>query len=225
MKNKSAFTMIELIFVIIVLGILASLAMERMERDLKQEASETILSHIRLAQQLALSDNKHLSSDADYSDEWQGGYWTIYFRSCSGSSGSKWLYRVGSNTNADDKLGSGATSIKRIESAINPIDGKYIWTNSCNENKVHATETPSTLLTKQFGIENIEHDGGCGNQYIAFDYLGRPHSSTSYQNNTDFRHIMTEDCNYTFTMSDATTFSIIIENETGHSYIEGQDDS
>jgi len=214
--------MLELIFVIIVLGILASLAMGRMDRDLRQEAAETILSHIRLTQQLALRDNKHLPSDAPYSNEWQGGYWTIYFRSCSGSAGTKWLYRVGSNTNVDDKLGKGATAIKRIEAAINPIDGKYIWTNSCKENKVKDDETPSTLLTKKFGIKNIQSNGGCANQYIAFDYLGRPHSSTSYNNTPNFRHIMTSDCNYTFTLED-NNFTITIESETGHAFIVGQE--
>jgi prepilin-type N-terminal cleavage/methylation domain-containing protein len=233
LKNKSAFTMIELVFVIVVLGILASLAMGRMDRDLRQEAAETILSHIRLAQQLALRDNKHLPTNAAYSNEWQGGYWTIYFRSCSGSRGSKWLYRVGSNTNSDDKLGSGATSIKRIESAINPIDGKYIWTNSCKENKVKDTETPSTLLTKQFGIKNISNEGGCSSQYIAFDYLGRPHNSTAYNATADFRHVMNKDCNFTFTMSSDVNndggidnndnFIITIKKETGYAFIVGQE--
>jgi len=58
MRNKSAFTMIELILVIVVLGILAALAMPRVDRDSRQEAADNILSAIRYTQHLALMDNK-----------------------------------------------------------------------------------------------------------------------------------------------------------------------
>ena len=71
--------MIELVFVLVILGILASLAMGRMDRDLRQEAAETILSHIRLTQQLALRDNKHSS---DNNNSWQRAYWNINLSTC-----------------------------------------------------------------------------------------------------------------------------------------------
>jgi len=87
--------MIELVFVIVVLGILASLAMGRMDRDLKQEAAETILSHIRLAQQLALRDNKHRS---DNNTQWQKAYWKIQFRNCGTGAGNVMpIYNIGSD--------------------------------------------------------------------------------------------------------------------------------
>lgn len=53
-----AFTMIELVFVIVVLGILSALAMPRIDRDLRQEAKDNILSSIRYTQHLALIDEK-----------------------------------------------------------------------------------------------------------------------------------------------------------------------
>jgi len=49
--KHSAFTMIELVLVIVVLGILAALAMPRLERDLRQEAKDNLLSAIRYTQQ------------------------------------------------------------------------------------------------------------------------------------------------------------------------------
>jgi len=223
--KKSAFTMIELVFVIVVLGIIASIAMGRMERDLKQEASETILSHIRLAQQLALSDNKHRS---DNDSGWQQAYWQFYLRPC----GSDWSYRVSSNTGLET---GGVASLGKSESAINPMDGKYLWAVNCTN--INNNESPVVLLTKKFGIDTISstpscRDGGSTSTSIAFDYLGRPHFGSKYDNVPDFRKIMTSDCNITFTMStdqdsdgNPDSFILTIEAETGHAFIVGQENS
>ena len=218
MKNKSAFTMIELVFVIVVLGILASIAMGRMDRDLKQEAAETILSHIRLAQQLALKDNKHR---IDNDVRWQRAYWKVEFRQCLNSD---WSYRVGS----DIGLNGGVNSLSEKEAAIDPIDGKFLWTTDCQN--LDSNQSPSVQLTKKFGIIGLVTNGGC-NQNVSFDYLGRPHSSTDY-NPSDFHHIMINDCNLTFTMStdedndgNDDTFTITIKSETGDSFIVGQENS
>ena len=209
--------MIELVFVIVVLGILASLAMGRMDRDLKQEASETILSHIRLAQQLALRDNKHRT---DYNSTWQRAYWNIQFRPCLNGN---WSYRVGSDTS----LGGGANGVAKIESAINPVDGKYLWSANCDN--LANDESPTVHLSKKYGISNIVQSNACGNRQIVFDYLGRPHTDTNY-NNPYFSKIMTNDCNVTFILSTDQdndgiddNFTITIEAETGHAFIVGQE--
>jgi prepilin-type N-terminal cleavage/methylation domain-containing protein len=97
-QNKSAFTMIELVLVIVVLGILAALAMPRLDRDLRQEAKDNILSAIRYTQHLALNDDKTDPTN----NNWQANLWNIAFQS-DGSS-----YTVSSGTTV----------------AINPIDGK-----------------------------------------------------------------------------------------------------
>jgi len=212
LKNKSAFTMIELVFVIVVLGILASIAMGRMDRDLKQEASSTILSHIRLAQQLALRDNKHRS---DNNTKWQKAYWQIAFDKNEGN------YTVGSDLDLDG-------SIVKKESAVDPTDGKYLFNDSTGDSEM----SNKVLLNNKFGIDSISSLSGCeGNNSIAFDYLGRPHIDISNATN-DFSQVMKDDCNLTFTMStdedndgNDDTFTITIEAETGHSFIVGQEES
>jgi len=212
--------MIELVFVIVVLGILASLAMGRMDRDLRQEAASTILSHIRLAQQLALNDNKHRS---DNDTRWQRAYWNIHIRPCRNGD---WSYRVSSNTGLDN---GGPNANAKQESAINPIDGKYLWSSNCDN--LASNESPVVHLSKKFGISNVE---GCRNRQIAFDYLGRTHTTTAYNNGANFENIMTNDCNLTFTLStdvnndgevnNNDNFIITIKAETGHAFIVGQED-
>jgi len=219
--KKSAFTLIEFVFVIIILGILASIAIDRTDRDLKQEASETILSHIRLAQQLALNDNKHR---IDNDPKWQVAYWQFAMKKC----GDNIAYRVGSDTS----LGGTVNGLGKSESAINPTDGKYIFSEDCSS--LDNDETPSVLLTKKFGIKNsgVVASGGCNTRQILFDYLGRPYSSNSAVNTPLFENIMTEDCNLTFTLQtdqdndgNPDSFIITIEAGTGRSFIVGQENS
>ncbi len=76
--KKPAFTMLELVFVIVVLGILAALAMPRLDRDLRQEAKDNILSAIRYTQHLALTDDKTVPGTA-----WQANLWKIAIGSTS----------------------------------------------------------------------------------------------------------------------------------------------
>ena len=210
--------MIELVFVIVVLGILASLAMGRMDRDLRQEAAETILSHIRLTQQLALRDNKHRG---DNDAKWQTAYWQFAMKAC----GDDIAYRVAS----DISLGGTVNGITSAESAINPIDGKFIFSKNCTT--LEKNETSSVLLSKKFGIYNtgVNFSHGCDRKQITFDYLGRPHTQSKYSS-ADFSHIMTSDCNMSFTLSTDSnndgvddTFSIIVKAETGHAFIVGQE--
>jgi len=199
--------MIELVFVIVVLGILASLAMDRMERDLTQEASEKILSDIRLTQQLALRDNKHIASN---NLNWQRAYWKFEF-DCT----SECTYRVGSDTNLNG-------TIEKTESAIDPIDGKYIFNDGSVDNEL----SKKVLLEKEFGIDTITASHGCSNTTsIAFDYLGRPHTNIATYVAPDFSKIMNRDCNLTFGMMASDSFTITIQSETGYSFIVGQPDS
>jgi len=209
LKNKSAFTMIELVFVIVILGILASLAMGRMDRDLRQEATETVLSHIRLTQQLALRDNKHRS---DNNANWQKAYWQIDFK-CD----STCRYVVGSDISLNG-------TIVKSEAAVDPTDGKYLL----NDDSADTEMSDKVLLEDKFGIHIIDLTAGCnGSSSIAFDYVGRPYVNNSTSSN-NFSTIMTADCNLTFTMSTDQddngvddTFTITVEAETGNAFIVG----
>ncbi len=215
--------MVELVFVIVILGILASLAMESTGGNLKQEAEDEILSAVRLARRMALTDNKHRP---DNRIEWQKAYWRFEYRSCTGSNRTKWSYRVGSSRDL-------MLNIDKDESAIDPVNGKYLYTSGdCLS--LQPDESKSVLLTKRFGIRDIKMsgckiiDGTTTSQHIAFDFLGRPHRGVAGYTSEDrlFTRLIKEDCNITFTMSTDEdedgiddTFSLIVEPETGYSYI------
>lgn len=72
---KKAFTMIELIMIIVVVGILATAIIPRVDRDTLVEATNQVASHIRYTQHLAMMDNKYIPG----SETWYQNRWKISF--------------------------------------------------------------------------------------------------------------------------------------------------
>ena len=210
-KKHSAFTMIELIMVIIVLGILTALAIPRLNRDLTQEAADDILSQIRFTQHMALVDDKHRFNQPD----WQRSFWRIMFSSCSDGS---LAFRIGSDS---DRSGGGFTA---AEAALDPINGRpFHFAN--NGDCDLTTISPNIRIGKKYGITAIAGKGGCNNiQNIGFDHLGRPHVGFEDSNIPNYNSYMTNTCTFTFTIND-NNFSIDIEPETGYAHITGQNNS
>ncbi len=207
--KRVAFTMIELVMVIVVLGILAALAMPRLDRDIRQEAADNILSAIRYTQHLALTDNKHKFNRTD----WQKALWQIRFP--TSGSGS---YTIGTNMDYD-------TNIDADEAAVDPSNGKIMHSTATNA-------SPNIDITKKYGINSITFNGCAGQSassamHIAFDNLGRPHRGvTQGATNIYATYVNNGNCQITF---DApafdSSFIIEIKQETGYAHIVGQEDS
>ena len=215
---SNAFTLIELLFVIIVLGILASLVIPRLDRDLKQEAADTVLSAIRYTQHLALTDNKHKFNKKD----WQQSLWMIRFTKSSG----EFFYTVATNFD-------GKNNLDQIESAIDPTNGKYMHTG---DNILDDDESPFIFLTQKYGINNVIFNDCTGTQtttakHIAFDNKGRPHRGIINTGgggaSNDFRtYIKNKNCTITFQSPVFDSdFTIEIVRETGFAFIQGQPSS
>ena len=69
---KKAFTMIELVFVIVVMGILAAAIIPSTRTNPAQEAAIQLLSHIRYTQHLALVNDKYDATNATwFQNRWQ----------------------------------------------------------------------------------------------------------------------------------------------------------
>ena len=211
-RFNRAFTMIELVLVVVVIGILAALAIPRLDRDLKEEAQTNILNAIRYTQHLALMDDKHIFNNP----KWQKRYWQIAFGDCGGG---HYFYKIGSDDNMN---GNGQFS--KTEAAI---DGAtllpYFWAAGTNcDDGGDDTVSPDIFITKKYGINSISFSGGCaGAQYIGFDNLGRPHVHFGRSDSPDQSSYMKSDCNITFSFEDSTIapFTITITKETGYAYV------
>ena len=72
---KKVFTMLELVFVIVIIGVLAAAIIPRMDRDNVAEATIQLQSHIRYTQHLAMVDDKYDATNAT----WFRNRWQIRF--------------------------------------------------------------------------------------------------------------------------------------------------
>ena len=219
-KQTKAFTMLELVFVIVVLGILAALALPRMDRDLRQEAADNVLSAIRYTQHLAMVDDV----TNPFVNNWQKALWQIRFT--KNGAGDTWSYTVGSNSNYQSNIN------KNSEAAIDPANGKYLYNQS--PTSPQPDESPNIFLTKKYGIKSTIFNNcsgtydGTNSSHIAFDNLGRLHRGVSTGGSNNYQtYVKNTDCNITFSFTGGSPrpFSIIIKKETGYAYIDEQDDS
>jgi len=217
-RKKHAFTMIELIFVIIVMGILAALAIPRYERNIRQEAADNILAAIRHTKLMALTDNVTYPRD----NRWQRAFWRFGVEGCSDNG---IFYYISS-----DKDYQGDIDAKEI---INdPTNGLHIMglNNQPCENTSQAGSSPNIFLTHKYGIYdgNITFCGSATADYIGFDFMGRPHqgfAGANGSNSPDYSTILHQDCNITVSLPDNESFTITVEKGTGHAYIVGQPNS
>lgn len=227
MKRK-AFTMLELVFAIVVIGIIASLAMPRIDRDIRQEAADNVLSAIRYTQHLALMDDKTNPADP----QWQLTLWNIRFSNYTENELTKWFYTIGSNMNH-------GANIAQAETAIDPTNGKYMYHLAGDSTLDETDESKNIFIGDKYGINKVDFATGCNvqtgsagnnaNTHIAFDYLGRPHKGMYSQADpaNDYATVMQGDCTIAFGFEDGSIpdFQITILRETGYAFIVGQPDS
>ena len=212
---KKAFTMLELIFVIVIVGILSFIAASSFQRDTLREAADQVVSHIRYTQHLAMMDDKFDPNDST----WYRKRWQMVFNS-DANTYNKWAYTIFSdgNKNANPNL-------TLDEVAINPLDPtKFLtggYTGIILSDGIGATQEMN--LGRKYTVTNITLSASCqfaGSQRISFDYLGRPLKggpsgfTALYQSN----RLISQQCQITLT-DGINNVVIAIEPETGYTHI------
>ncbi|EAJ5693991.1 prepilin-type N-terminal cleavage/methylation domain-containing protein [Campylobacter fetus] len=74
---KKAFTLIEIIIVLVIVGIMASFTIPKLNRNDLRLAADQIVSHIRYTQHLAIIDDKFDTKDTKDTN-WYKGRWQIF---------------------------------------------------------------------------------------------------------------------------------------------------
>ena len=237
---RKAFTMLELVFVIVVIGILAATIIPNIKSNPLKEAAVQVISHIRYTQHLAMIDNKYNFND----NKWFRERWVIRFfknlsfnpNCCDG----KDYKRIWSYTIYSDNAGTHSGNPNLSEIAKSPLDKNKLLSGGFNNTLCvnNQNNNPSFLSSSQmnlgikYGIKDIEFGGGCRSnvRYIYFDNMGRPFNSMNknkpYENASRGWHkLLTSTCTITLCLKDCSNadnnekITINITPETGYSYI------
>lgn len=195
--KKSAFTMLELVFVIVVIGIISAMIIPRLDRDNRFEAATQVLNHIKYTQHLAMTEDVYNDAIAN----WFLGRWEIQFFNCGG-------YAV----HRDIDLSANPNAVVG-EAALDPQTGKSLWVGA-----VCAASTPTEYekmnLATFFDLAGFAFSAGCnGNQQISFDTLGRPYSANTIHG------VINQNCQVTLNFNTGAPEVIRIHPETGYACI------
>ena len=222
---KKSFTLLEFIFVIVVMGIIMAVVMPNIRKNSLQEAAIQVISHIKYTQHLAMIDNKFDTSDAN----WYKKRWMIRFKKDLVYTGTsvpnKKYYNVWAYSIFSDKSGDKNPNLS--EMAKNPLYTKQYLSGGYN-NTLHVENTLSMKelrLGSKYGITNIKFSVGCRSNvlYVYFDYLGRPFNSmnrsSAYEKASSGWHkLLTSPCHITL-FQDKEMITIVIEPNTGYAHI------
>ncbi|WP_299190386.1 type II secretion system protein [uncultured Campylobacter sp.] len=212
---KKAFTMIELIFIIVVVGILAAVAVPQINRNSLVEAADQITAHIRYTQQLAMNDNKFNANDPD----WFRRLWRIQFTN-QGAPGSAagWRYNVYWDNGAFPGSNGQPNSLASI--AADPQNPNKLLTSGFARqpaNTNSARMNKKLNLGGSYDIVDVDFGAACnqgGNATIAFDSKGRPMRQVA--NVPLYANLITAPCTITLTNSANEHAIITIQPETGY---------
>lgn len=198
---KKAFTMIELVFVIVVVGILSAIMVPKYEQNLVLEGTQQIAEHIRYTQHLAMLDSKIDPNTAN----WWRRRWTLQFTNNN-------RYDIWSDMNNN-------TVMDNDEIAPDPKNATRLLTGD----STNANYNSQLNIGRKFGITNVQFGGSCQDLTgISFDEKGRPYSPAARADNNDpsneliIANAAGAPCRITLSDGGTNVANICIAPETGY---------
>ncbi len=227
---RKAFTMLELVFVLVIIGIIAVVALREAKTNPLREAAIQIISHIRYTQHLAMVDDRYDANNFDSVGalKWYKERWRFAF-SRGIDTNNRWSYTIFADTIGDSTGNPDATEI-----AVNPLDSsKRLTGGFSGVGYIHtgdAAATDKMNIGESYGVSNVTFSAPCRtsatSKSLGFDHLGRPlrgalsNYISAYDSGTVVANILVlGQCVITLTHDDGKTIQIAIEPETGYTHI------
>ena len=181
-NNKKAFSLLELLLVLVIVGILSTLAYSLYPKSHLKLAKEQLLRHLALTRFLALNQVKEITQSAfcqsDFCQEererYVESYWRLQFANLQNP---KWTYSIYSDSSRAAKT-KHFDDLPRdsFEVARNPLDGKYISVYNYDNSKfANVLRDGDLSLSERYGVEKVTQKGGCGEREggrVLFDEQG-----------------------------------------------------
>jgi len=203
---KKAFTLIEIILVIVISSIFLSLAIPKYQISNLDEAANRVILYLKHTRYLAMVDNKYNPKDG----MWYKQRWTLKFRKCSSSIGGLY-FLVYSDTNKNGH-------ISKNECAKDPITSRYLYSNwDC---KASSDESKYILLTKEYGVRKVDISCNSTSTIGSFSFgeNGDIYSRLGIQTNEIEKYKLIQKCYLKLYDKTNKFIEIIIEPQTGYIY-------
>ena len=219
---KKAFTMLELVFVIVVIGILSAVVIPNTKTNPLREAALQVVSHIRYTQHLAIVDDKFDSND----NNWFHERWQLIFGTSASHTDGKIAYSIFSdNESLGGTTPDGNPNLTNDEIARDPQSSdKFLSGGFAGVLTTADTRANKKMnIGSSYNIISYSFSGGCnGDVQISFDHLGRPISGplNGVTRNASYVNInlIQTTCNIQLVNSEGN-ITIAIEPETGYAHI------
>jgi len=220
---NSAFSMLELVFVIVIIGILAATIIPQTQTNPLEEAAIQVASHIKYTQHLAIMDDRYDANRTDKKSKvkWYKERWQLVFTS-SKFSGYAEAYTIFSDRIKNSTGGANEGEIARNpENSTQIMTGGYGNTAAVNYTNPNFMGMEKLNIGHSYGVTSVKFTGGCGGKRISFDHLGRPlkgslsSMKSPYNSQAGSQRLIKKTCH--INLSDGSdTVSIHIEPETGY---------
>ena len=206
MRKIDAFSLIELVIVIVIIGILLSITAINFKSDDLLKAANQVAFHLRYTQHLALIDDKFNPED----NNWFKARWQIYFIKTIESK-SVLHYAIFSDS------GKYSGSPDRYEIAKNPLNpSKVLAIAHAGISSINPTDELD--LMSKFNIKDIELMDVCSHYNstrISFDQLGRPYKGNPKSSTNSTQNLITSTCKIRLTHQNNSCIDIDITPITG----------
>jgi Tfp pilus assembly protein FimT len=201
---KKSFSLIEIIFVIVLISVISSYTIQTNNQDKLVLAKNQIKMHLKYMRYIAMLDNKYDHNDKN----WYRKAWNVKFRWCSGK--KQIHYYIYSDL---DNSGH----VKEEETLKDPLTNNRIYsTISCKDN---SKRTNYTLLSKYYGVKTL--DISCNDTsslgQILFLNTGIAYSKFTNNENID-KYKIQKDCKIDIYDKYNSKETITVTGNTGYIY-------
>jgi len=208
--KKTSFTLIEIIFVLILVSIILSFSSPKIKVPKLLLAKQQIITHLKYTRYIAMLDNKYFYNDT----YWYKKLWNIKFLNCKKDVGGIY-YVIYSN-----KYNPTRWYVSKDETLIDPFTNNYIYSSSsCQQDSLY-DKSKYVLLTNYYGIKDIEIS--CNNTsslgQIYFDNNGTAYSYIDNDYTKINEYKIKNNCIITLISNDNRKENITIEGNTGYIY-------
>lgn len=203
-NSKKAFSLLELIVVIVLMGIISSVLIYKNSNNSLDVVTKRVVLYLKYTRHQALIDDKFDKDDP----QWFRKRYSFRLRRCVGEG---IYYTIHSDSNKNGYISAD-------ETLKDPLTDKYIYSsNKCMEN---SSNSKYVLLTKVFGIDEVKMS--CNDTsslgMIIFGNDGKIYSRFANDDSTMYE--ITESCAITFYDKDKNSKTIMVEPTTGYIYLQ-----